>query len=195
MVFVYGSDVVAAQRIGTQVEQLTWMIGSGFQTAITVYVGQNLGARAYQRIKKGILYISAILIPYAIFVTGLLYFIPDQLIGIFIDDPIATAHGVTYLRIISLAQVFMMMEAIGAGLFNGLGKSIVPSLNGIAGNIIRIPAAILLSATMMQKGIWWALNISDIFKGTVLLLAGIYIFTRLEKVKVKKVLTQQRSVA
>lgn len=185
MVFVYGGDVVAAQRIGSQIEQLTWMIGGGFQTAITVFVGQNIGAKAYHRVRKGILYISAMLIPYSFLIAGLLYFKSESMLKIFIDDPIAISHGAKYLKIISLAQIFMMIEGIGAGVFNGIGKSYVQSINGIIGNAIRIPLAIILSASMMEIGIWWALNISDILKGSVMLFATIIIFSKLEKIKLK----------
>lgn len=186
-VFEFGDDVVGAQRIGTQIEQLTWMIGSGFQTAITVFVGQNLGAKQYGRIRKGIGYISLILVPYSFVIASLLYFMPAQLMKVFVDNTTMIEHGSKYLRIISAAQIFMMLEAIGAGLFNGLGKSIVPSINGVFGNILRIPLAIILSGTMNELGIWWALNISDIFKGTVLVFASIFIFTKLENIKLKNV--------
>lgn len=185
MVFDFGDSVVGAQRIGTQIEQLTWMIGSGFQTAITVFVGQNLGAKQYRRIRKGIGYISLILIPYSVSIAALLYFLPAQLMKVFIDNTVMIEHGTKYLRIISMAQIFMMFEAIGAGLFNGLGKSMIPSLNGVIGNTLRIPIAIVLSKSMNELGIWWALNISDILKGTVLLFASIFIFTKLENIKLK----------
>lgn len=185
MVYVFGSDVVGAQRIGTQVEQLTWMIGGGFQTAITVFVGQNIGAREYGRIKKGLLYISLILVAYALLVAGLLYFQAEWLMRIFIDDTVMIENGRKYLQIISLAQIFMMLEAIGAGLFNGLGKSVFPSVNGIIGNAIRIPLAIFLSMELNEIGIWWALNISCIFKGLVLLLAAAIILSRIERLKLR----------
>jgi putative MATE family efflux protein len=185
MVYNYGYQVVSAQRIGTQIEQLTWMIGGGFQTAITVFVGQNIGAKQFTRIRKGILYVSMILIPYSLFVVALLFFGSEGLIGIFSDDPEVIRIGGIYLTIISLSQIFMMLEAIGAGLFNGLGKSLTPSLNGIVGNIIRIPLATLLVVSLNEEGIWWSLNISSIFKGMVMVVAAVFILTRLEKLNLK----------
>ncbi|MBI9008842.1 MAG: MATE family efflux transporter [Tenericutes bacterium] len=185
MIVKFGDAILGAQRIGSQVEQLTWMIGGGFQAAITVFVGQNIAANQLERVKKGIIYISAILIPYSVLVTALLYFKAEWLMRIFMDDPEAVAHGAKYIRIISLSQIFMMIEAVGTGLFYGLGKSAVPSANGIIGNVIRIPLAIILSATLLETGIWWAINISSIFKGTVMLIATIYIISRLEKIKLR----------
>ncbi len=185
MVYVYGSDVVGSQRLGAQIEQLTWMIGGGFQTAITVFVGQNIGAKQYTRIRKGLIYISLILLAYALSIAGLLYFAAAWLMKVFVDDQVIIDHGRNYLQIVSVAQIFMMMEAIGAGMFNGLGKSIFPSLNGIIGNLLRIPFALILSISMNESGIWWALNISCIFKGTVIILAAMMMLSRIERLRLK----------
>lgn len=192
MIVQFGDEILGAQRIGSQVEQLTWMIGGGFQAAITVFVGQNIAANKLERVKKGIIYISAILIPYSILVSSLLYFKAEWLMKVFIDSPEAIAHGAKYIRIISLSQIFMMIEAVGTGLFYGLGKSAVPSANGIVGNVMRIPLAIILSATLFETGIWWAMNISSIFKGSVMLIATIYIISRLGKIKLRNLTKESK---
>jgi putative MATE family efflux protein len=180
MIFVYGGQVMAAQRIGSQIEQLTWMIAGGFQTALTVFVGQNFGAKQTSRIKRGTVMLSYILIPYALIIGMILYFFAEPLIRIFIDDPQTIAFGKQYLEIISIAQVFMMLEGIGTGFFNGVGKSIVPSIVGIVGNLLRLPGAKLLSYHYGYIGIWWTLNISDILKGTVMMIATIILLINIK---------------
>ncbi|MDR3085484.1 MAG: MATE family efflux transporter, partial [Christensenellaceae bacterium] len=49
----FGSDVMAANRIGSQIESLTWLIGGGFSSALTAFTGQNFGAGKWSRIHKG----------------------------------------------------------------------------------------------------------------------------------------------
>jgi len=183
MVFVYGEDVVAAQRVGVQVEQLTWMIAGGFQTAITVFVAQNFGARLFTRIRKGFAIMSGMLLPYALLVAVFLYTCAHFLMNIFIDDPVSIAFGVSYLQIISVAQLFMMMESIGTGLFEGVGKTYVPSVVAVVGNTIRIPIAIWLVSFMAEDGIWWSLNISDTFKGLLLYVGSLILLAMLEKMR------------
>lgn len=183
MVFQYfGSEVMAAQRVGSQIEQFTWMIGGGFQTAITVFVGQNFGARRFDRIRRGTFGLAAILLPYSAAITVLFALRAEMLVRLFVDEPATVAFATEYLTLISFAQMFMMLEAIGAGLFNGVGMTQVPSWSGIAGNVARIPLAYLLVPALAQSGIWWALNLSDAFKGAFLLIAGITLLIRLEKV-------------
>lgn len=185
-VFVFGEFVVAAQRVGTQVEQLTWMISGGFMTALTVFVGQNFGAGQDTRIKKGFAIMSAILLPYALTIALLLRFFPGFFMGIFVDDPVTRNYGIVYLSIISVSQVFMMMEAIGTGFFNGIGKTHVSSVIGITGNLLRIPFLFWLTKTMAETGIWWALNLSDIFKGLILYFGALIGFTQLKRFRERK---------
>lgn len=185
-VFVYGPNVVAAQRIGVQIEQLTWMIASGFQTAITVFVGQNFGAKEYKRIKRSIWDISGILVPYALIISLLLLLIPETLLRIFIDDDITVGYGIRYLQIISISQIFMIIESIGAGFFNGIGKSYIPSVVGIVGNSLRVVLVIFLTAQFFEEGIWWSLNISTIFKAVFMIGFFIYIIRHIEDIKNNK---------
>ena len=185
-VFKFGPNVVAAQRIGVQIEQLTWMIASGFQSAITVFIGQNFGAKENIRIKKGILRISYILVPYALFISLLLLFIPETLLRIFISDNTTVEHGIIYLQIISASQIFMILESIGAGFFNGIGKSYIPSVVGIVGNFIRVPLVIYLTVIMFERGIWWTINISSILKGVILIIALLFFIKHLDEVKTNR---------
>lgn len=182
MIFDYGEEVMAAQRIGSQIEQLTWMISGGFQTALTVFVGQNYGAKQTERIKKGTILISVLLIPYSLLVASSLFFLAEPLIRIFVNVENTVAYGKQYLQIISVAQVFMMIQGIGSGLFNGIGKSIIPSIVGIIGNVLRIPLAVILSGSLGYLGIWWSLSISDVLKGLSLMSAMIVILLNLERI-------------
>ena len=191
-VFEFGPNIVAGQRIGVQIEQLTWMIASGFQSAITVFIGQNFGAKQYARIKRSIFDISIILIPYALLISLMLLFIPETLMRIFVDDNQTVKNGVTYLRIISLSQVFMIIEAIGTGFFNGIGKSYVPSIVGVVGNSLRIPFVIWLTVSMFENGIWWSLNFSTILKALIIMIVFIYFITHLEDFKTNRIVIEQK---
>lgn len=182
MVVGFGEKVFAAQRVGSQIEQLTWMIGGGFQTALTVFVGQNYGARNPARIRKGTLFLASVLLPYAATVALTFALFPGFWIGLFIDsDPEALEYGREYLRILSVSQVFMMTEALAGGFFSGLGKTRIPSGAGIVGALLRVPLAAVMSVYMAQRGIWWALNLSDGLKGTFLFLASLALLLRPER--------------
>ncbi|MDD3129972.1 MAG: MATE family efflux transporter [Candidatus Izemoplasmatales bacterium] len=191
-VFAFGPNVVAGQRVGVQIEQLTWMISSGFQSAITVFVGQNFGAKEFARIKRSVFDISLVLIPYALVISLMLVLIPEQLMRIFISEDSTVNAGITYLTILSISQVFMIIESIGAGFFNGIGKSYIPSIVGIVGNSIRIPFVIILTKTLFEKGIWWSLNISSVFKAVIIIIVFVYLITHLQDMRTNKLVVNKR---
>ena len=65
--------------------------------------------------------------------------------------------GVDYLRIIGISEIFMCLEGAATGAFQGMGRTVPPSVTGIVFNTLRIPTAILLSATALGlNGVWWA---------------------------------------
>lgn len=68
------------------------------------------------------------------------------------------------------------MEIVSAGAFNGLGKTVPPSVVGIIFNGLRIPSAILLSryTFLGLNGIWLSISVSSIFKGSVLTIWFLY---------------------
>lgn len=191
LVVGFGEKVFAAQRIGSQIEQLTWMVGGGFQTALTVFVGQNYGARNPARIRKGTLFLASLLIPYAGLVALSFALFPGFWIGLFIDsDPETLAFGSEYLRILSVSQIFMMTEALAAGFFSGLGKTRIPSTVGIIGAILRVPLAVGLSVALAQRGIWWALNLSDGLKGFFLFFASVFLLSHPDRLLPKNSKTE-----
>lgn len=47
----WGADAVAVQKVGGQVESLSWMISGGFSMAVNAFIGQNYGAKKIKRVK------------------------------------------------------------------------------------------------------------------------------------------------
>ena len=42
----WGDLAVAAQRVGSQIESVSWMVGDGFSAAVNAFLGQNLWGEA-----------------------------------------------------------------------------------------------------------------------------------------------------
>ena len=146
LVASYGPVAVAVQTIGSQIESISWMTSEGFSAAISAFVGQNFGAGKIARIKEGYYKGIKILGAFGFSASLLLIIGAEPLFSIFTpDDPEAIAEGIKYLRILGLSQFFMTVEIGTAGAFNGLGKTVPPTVTGIFLNALRIPAAIMIS--------------------------------------------------
>lgn len=183
MVTSYGEEYMAIQRLGSQIEALAWMVASGFQVALSSFVGQNYGAGKMERVKEGYFTALKLLVPYGIIINLVMFIFAEQMISIFLTNPDTIDIGRRYLEILSLSQLFMIIELGTAGAFNGLGKTYIPSSVGFIGNIIRIPLGMILAISLGVYGIWWAVSISSILKGVIL---TIWFLTYLRKLKLLK---------
>ncbi len=165
----WGPDAIAVQRVGVQIESLSWITAGGFQGALAAFVGQNYGAKKYDRVKKGYFNAIGIISCLGIFVSFILIVFPENLFRIFLQDDSIVKLGANYLRILGVSQLFMVIEMTTVGGFQGIGKTLPPSIVSIIFTGSRIPLAIALSATALGlNGIWWSISISSILKGVIL---------------------------
>lgn len=161
----YGDEAVAAQKIGSQIEAISWNMADGFEAAINSFIAQNYGAQLYQRVKRGYRVMMSIAFIWGILCSLLLIFVPQPIFQIFLNDPHVVPIGVGYLTIIGYSQLFMVAEITTAGAFSGLGNSFPPSLVSIVFTLGRIPMIMILTQYIGLTGIWWAISLSSIFKG------------------------------
>ncbi|MCK5780860.1 MAG: MATE family efflux transporter [Psychrilyobacter sp.] len=175
----WGPMGIAVQKVGSQIESLSWMTALGFEVALSAFIGQNYGANKPDRVWKGYKVALVIMSGIGISTSLILYFGAEKLFRIFLQDPESVLNGVLYLKILAFSQIFMCFEIITSGAFNGLGKTKAPSVITTIFNFLRIPLALYLSRedVMGLNGIWWAITISSFFKGGVM----VFWFIRLKK--------------
>ncbi len=167
----WGDAAVAVQKVGSQIESISWMTAEGFSAAVNAFVAQNFGSGNWSRVKKGYQTSMAVVLAWGLLCTVILFTVPEFIFRIFIPDPEILPMGVQYLKILSYSQLFMCIEITTSGAFSGLGKTMPPSLIGIVFTVARIPAAIFLMKTSLGlDGIWWSITISSVFKGIFLFL-------------------------
>ena len=53
MVSGFGAEAIATQRVGGQIESVSWNTADGFGAALNAFIGQNYGAGKMDRVKKG----------------------------------------------------------------------------------------------------------------------------------------------
>lgn len=171
MVVSFGADAIAIIRIGFQIEGLSWLIASGFASALTAFVGQNYGAKRYDRIHQGVNLSFRLMFVWGIFAAILPWLIGRPLFAFFLPNPEILQGGVTFLRILSVAQIFICLEFWAVGVFRGLGKTLPPTISAVTGNVLRIPLAYVLSQTSLGvNGIWWSIVFGAIMRTTILII-------------------------
>lgn len=167
----YGDAAVAVQKVGSQIESISWMTADGFAAAVNSFLAQNHGAGKYNRIPKGYYSAMKVVLVWGLFCTLLLILLPAPVFRLFITEADILPMGVDYLMILGVSQLFMSVEITTAGAFAGLGKTLPPSITSIVLTALRIPLAIALIQTPLGlNGIWWSITISSVLKGIILFL-------------------------
>ncbi len=165
----WGAQAIAAQKIGLQIEAITFMSVGGLSRAVGSFVGQNYGAGKIDRIRSGYWTGMQLATIVGILTTLIFLIFPYQLMKIFISDKKTVMEGVSYLRIVGLSQVFMCIEMISNGAFTGIGKPHIPSVISVLFTGVRVPLAILLSGPLFFgiSGVWMSISLSSFAKGVV----------------------------
>ena len=168
IIVTFGDAAIAVQRIGGQIESVTWMTAEGFSYAMNAFTSQNYGAGNYDRVRKGFSTATLMMTVFGLLATALLVLGAAPLFSIFIREPAVIAGGATYLRIVGLSELFMSYELATTGAFNGLGQTKLPAVIGLVLTAARIPACYLLMPLFGINGVWWAMTISSMLKGILL---------------------------
>ncbi len=171
----FDSDVLAAFTVASRIDALAAMPALNLASALSAFVGQNLGAQRIDRIKKGLRATLVMAWSISLVVMLTVIFFGDHIMRLFIDDANVIEHGTNYLVIVSSFYMIFSTMFVMHGVLRGAGDTLIPMFITLFSLwIIRIPFALFLSKHFGVNGIWWAIPI-----GWSMGLAGslIYYFT------------------
>ncbi|MCL2204606.1 MAG: MATE family efflux transporter [Defluviitaleaceae bacterium] len=154
----FGYQSVAAHQVGMQIESLSFMIGGGFASALTAFIGQNYGAKKWGRMRSTFRVSYIFMGMYGIAITAVLFFGATPFVSIFLSEPESIAIGTDYLRIIALAQILFCLEGVATGSFRGRGLTLKPTIASVSSNVFRVIICYALAATALGvTGVWWGI--------------------------------------
>lgn len=168
----FGDVAVATQRVGEQLEALTWNAADGFAVAINAFVAQNFGAMKMDRVRQGYRTAFWTVALWGAFITVIFVVFSEPIMGLFFYEKEVIPVAVRYIIIVGLSEAFMCVELMAVGAISGLGSTKLCSGISIFFTALRVPIALLLSNTSLGlDGIWWTLTITTVCKGIFLHLA------------------------
>ena len=175
----YGGHIgVMTLTTGALIEGITWNTAQGFSTALGTFIAQNYAAGKYDRVIKAWHVTLRMTAVFGSLCTLLFVFFGSEVFSLFVPhEPEAFKAGGLYLQISGLSQLFMTLEITSQGVFYGIGRTTPPAIISIFFNYSRIPLALILTGSIAiggialgVEGIWWAVSITSICKGTFLTL-------------------------
>ncbi len=158
----FGKLAMAAYGTHAKIEGFAFLPITSFNMASTTFISQNLGARQYDRAKKGSRFsiFAAVLLAEVI---GIGYFaFAPQMIGIFDQTPGVIAYGVQQARTVALFYCLLAFSHSIAAVCRGAGKAFVPMCVMLSvWCVIRIIYIIMVMRLTGEIGyIYWAYPIT-----------------------------------
>jgi putative MATE family efflux protein len=186
----WGATAIAVQKVGIQIEAISFMTAGGFMSALASISGKAFGARDYR--KQWRIFRSGILLAFTIgtITSAILIFFPKALFSIFLNERDSIDMGREYLIILGFSQLFMCLELMATGAFFGWGRTHIPAITGISLTLARIPMAIGFIHFWKNalSSVWWSISISSMIKGTLLVALYVILFkTFMEKLQPVKI--------
>lgn len=122
----FGKMAVAGSGAYSKIEGFGFLPITCFAMALTTFISQNLGARQYDRAKKGARFGILCSVSMAELVGIFIYLTIPTLIAAFNRTPEVIAYGTTHARITSLFYFLLSFSHCIAGILRGAGKAAVP---------------------------------------------------------------------
>lgn len=122
----FGKMAVAGCGSYAKIEGFGFLPVTCFTMALTTFISQNLGAKQYDRAKKGAGFGVLCSITIAELVGIFIYVFSPVLISGFNSDPQVIAFGVAQARTVTLFYFLLAYSHCMAGIFRGAGHSAVP---------------------------------------------------------------------
>lgn len=122
----FGDDAMAGCGAYWKIEGFGFLPITCFAMAMTTFIGQNLGARQYDRAKKGAAFGILCSTTLAELIGILIYIFIPQLVGLFNSDPKVIEFGTIHAHTVCLFYFLLAFAHTVAGILRGAGKSVVP---------------------------------------------------------------------
>ena len=122
----FGKMAMAAFGTQAKIEGFAFLPITGFNMALTTFVGQNLGAKQYDRAKQGARFgiLSAVILAQLI---GIVYYIcAPNLIGLFDNASEVVRLGAMHARTTAPFYFLLAFSHSVAAVCRGAGKAVVP---------------------------------------------------------------------
>ena len=154
----FGKMAVAGCGSYSKIEGFGFLPITCFAMALTTFISQNLGAKKYDRVKKGSRFGIICSLILAELVGIVIYIYIPQLIAMFDGTKAVIEFGSAQARTVTLFYFLLAFSHCIAGILRGAGKSIVPMLVMlVCWCIIRVTyISIVVSFVPKIEVVFWA---------------------------------------
>ncbi len=122
----FGQYAMAGCGAYFKLEGFAFLPVTCFAQGLSTFVGQNLGAKRYDRVKKGVRFGILCSMSLTELIGVVVWIFAPVLVGLFSDSPEVIAFGVRQARVEALFYCMLALAHCIAGIMRGAGKATVP---------------------------------------------------------------------
>ena len=168
LVSTYGQEAVAAYGLAGRIEALVIVLLMALGGATAPYVGQNYGAKKYERLVDGFKFSARFALFYAVFCIAFLDFFSGPILSIFTTNEDVIRLAMLQLLICPWGYGFLGVASICNGSFNAFGRPLPAMTISISRTlVVYVPLAYMLAHYLGFQGIFIAQVLANIFAGCV----------------------------
>ena len=168
----YGKEAVASFGIVSRVEMFILMIVAALASVMTIFSGQNWGAKKNNRIAIAYRYASSFSMGWGLLLFSVCLFFSSGLAGIFSSNQHVIRVASQFLKIVSVSYGFQGIVMLSGAVLNGINKPMTAMTITLTRMLILyVPMAYIFSKFWGLTGIFWSAFIANI-------LTGVYAFVQ-----------------
>lgn len=179
----FGASSIAAFNGAIRIEALAFAPVDGLANSSSTFFAQNIGANQPKRIKKGFQLCILVAIFYCILISTIIFFIPEQIMGIFVDkaEQDVISIGTLYLQTMAIFYIVGGCMYILQGFFRGIKRLKLCFFATSSQIVIRLLLAHFLAPNFGVVGVCYATIIGWLWMFTLEGTIAIFYFLKQRK--------------
>ena len=168
----FGSIAMAGSGSYTKLEGFAFLPITCFSVALATFIGQNLGAKQYDRAKQGARFGIIAGVSLTEIIGIIIWIFAPKLIGIFNSNPAVIEQGVIRAKIICIFYFLLALSHCLSGILRGAGKTNVPMIVMLVSwCLIRIAyITIMIKIIPDIRVVFWAYPLTWLISSVVFLI-------------------------
>lgn len=151
----YGTDMVVAYGVCVKVEGLGMQWGDAIGSAVATFVGQNVGAKDFKRVKQGFRCAFFLNLAGYLVISPIIFAFSGNIMELFTANERAIAYGIEYMHIFGPFLLGVGILILFHNLLRSAGDILVTILMGVSEVVTRITFSIVFSHVWGYAGLWW----------------------------------------
>ncbi|HZX45977.1 MAG TPA: MATE family efflux transporter [Clostridia bacterium] len=131
-------DALAALSLAFPIQMVQIAVAVGTGVGASSLISRSLGRGSRREAERAASHVLLLALVYGAIAAFIGVFFPEQLIGMFTDDPLLIDYGTRYIWIILVGATAMYIPMIANSILRGEGNTFIPMVTMLIGSIMNI---------------------------------------------------------